>query len=57
MQLLDYIRTRDVVPLERRRARLPVALSGAIHWALDREPRRRFPTVQALHDTLLPYAG
>lgn len=56
VQLLDCIRTRDAVPLERRRAGLPVALTSAIHRALDREPRLRFPTVHALRDTLLPYA-
>jgi eukaryotic-like serine/threonine-protein kinase len=57
MELLESIRTRDAVPLERHRAGLPGALTAAIHRALDREPTRRFPTVQALRDTLLPYAS
>jgi eukaryotic-like serine/threonine-protein kinase len=56
LQLLNCIRTRDVVSLERRQAGLPVGLTDAIHRALDREPMRRFPNVQALHDALLPYA-
>jgi serine/threonine-protein kinase len=54
--LLDSIRTQDAVPLGRHRPGLPDALTAAIHRAMDREPRRRFPTVKALHDTLLPYA-
>jgi serine/threonine-protein kinase len=56
VQLLDAIRSRDVVPLEWRRAGLPAALTAAIHRSLDREPSRRFPTVLALHEALLPYA-
>jgi serine/threonine-protein kinase len=56
VQLLDCIRTRDAVRIEGRRAGLPAALAGAIHRALDREPRRRFPTVRALRDALLAHA-
>jgi serine/threonine-protein kinase len=55
VQLLDYIRTRDAVPLQQRRAGLPVGLTAAIHRALDREPGRRFPNVRSLCDALLPY--
>jgi serine/threonine protein kinase len=56
MELLDSIRKRDAVPLGRHRPDLPEALTVAIHRALDRDPRRRFPTVKALRDALLPYA-
>jgi hypothetical protein len=55
-QLLACIRTRDVIPLSGRRPDLPVALTDAIHRALDREPRRRFPTVSHLREVLLPWA-
>ncbi len=57
LQMIDFIRTRDAVPLAQRRADLPEPLTAAVHRALDRDPRRRFPTVQALHDRLAPYAG
>jgi hypothetical protein len=56
VELLDYIRTRDAIPLSQRRPGLPVALTNAIHKALNREPRRRFPTVRHLRDELLPFA-
>jgi serine/threonine-protein kinase len=56
LQLLDCIRTRDATPLSQRRSGLPVELTDIIHRALDREPRRRFPTVSYLRDVLLPYA-
>jgi hypothetical protein len=56
VKLLDSIRNRDPVPLEQRRAGLPSGLTNAIHQALSREPRLRFPTVQVLRDALLPYA-
>jgi hypothetical protein len=55
-QLLDCIRTQNVIPLSRRRPGLPVALTDAIHRALDHQPSRRFPTVRHLRDVLLPYA-
>jgi serine/threonine-protein kinase len=55
-ELLDSIRTQDAAPLGRHRPGLPDALTAAIHRGLDRESRRRFPTVQALCDILLPYA-
>ena len=57
VQVLDSIRTRDAVPLAQRRPGLPVGLTDAIHRALDREPRRRFPNVRALGEALMPYAG
>src|SRR5262249_251887 len=53
---LDSIRTRDAVPLGGHRAALPGPLPTAIQRAVDRDPRRRFPTVQALREALLPYA-
>jgi serine/threonine-protein kinase len=56
VQMLDRIRTCDAVPLGRRRAGLPDGLVSAVHRALEREPRLRFPTVHALHATLAPYA-
>jgi eukaryotic-like serine/threonine-protein kinase len=56
VELLDCIRMRDPIPLSRRRPGLPVALTAVIHRALDRDPRRRFPTVRHLHEALLPYA-
>jgi serine/threonine-protein kinase len=55
-ELLECIRTRDPIPLSQHRPGLPVALTEAIHRALDREPRRRFPTVRHLRDVLLPFA-
>jgi serine/threonine-protein kinase len=55
-QLLDCIRTQNVVTLSRRRPGLPVELSDAIHRALHHQPSRRFPTVRHLRDVLLPYA-
>lgn len=55
VQLIESIRTRDAVPLERRRAGLPEEVRTAVHRALQRDPRRRFPTVQAFRDALLPY--
>jgi serine/threonine-protein kinase len=57
VQLLDCIRTRDAIPLGSRRAGLPAALTEAVHRALEREPRRRFPTIRHLHDALTPYAA
>jgi hypothetical protein len=56
VELLDCIRMQDAVPLGWRRPELPVALTDVIHRALDRDPRRRFPTVRDLRDALLPYA-
>ena len=56
VQLIDCIRTQDAVPLDQRRAGLPAALTDAIHRALARQPGRRFPTVQMLRDTLLPFS-
>jgi hypothetical protein len=56
VELLDCIRTRDPVPLGRRRPGLPVPLTDVIHRALNRDPRRRFPTVRDLQEALLPYA-
>jgi hypothetical protein len=44
------------VRIEGPRGGLPAALAGAIHRALEREPRRRFPTVHALRDSLLASA-
>lgn len=55
--MIDSIRTRDAIPLEHRRADLSDELTDAIHRALDREPRRRFPTIQAFLNQLLPFAG
>jgi serine/threonine-protein kinase len=56
VELLECVRTRDPVPLSRRRPGLPAALTNAVHRALNREPSRRFPTVRHLHDVLLPFA-
>jgi serine/threonine-protein kinase len=56
IELLDKIRNEDAVPLSRRRPGLPEGLVGAIHRALDREPRSRFGTVLAFRDALAPYA-
>jgi hypothetical protein len=56
-QMLVCIRTCDAVPLGQRRAGLPEGLVQAVHRALDREPRLRFPTVRDLHAALSPYAG
>jgi serine/threonine-protein kinase len=56
LDLLDHVRARDPVPLERRRAGLPAGLAGIVHRALDRDPRQRFPTCRHLRDELLPYA-
>ncbi len=56
-QMLDCIRTRDAVPLGQRRPGLPEGLVRAVHRALDREPRLRFPTVQAFHAALSSYTG
>jgi serine/threonine-protein kinase len=55
-ELLDCIRSQDVVPLRRRRPGLPEELTDTVHRALDRHPARRFPTVRHLHDVLLPLA-
>jgi serine/threonine-protein kinase len=57
VQMLDRIRTTDAVPLGQRRPELPAELVGAIHRALNREPRLRFPTVGALRAALSPFAG
>jgi serine/threonine-protein kinase len=56
LDLLDHVRTRDPVPLDRRRAGLPAGLAGVVHRALDRDPRRRYPTARHLRDELQPYA-
>jgi serine/threonine-protein kinase len=55
--MLDRIRNCDAVPLGQRRAGLPEGLAAAVHRALSREPRLRFPTVHALHAALLPYSA
>jgi len=55
IELLASIRDRDPVPLSGRRPTLPEGLVDAVHRALDREPRRRFPTVHAFHAALAPY--
>jgi hypothetical protein len=55
-QLLDCIRTQDVVALSRRRPGLPVELTDVIHRALHLQPSRRFPTVRHLCEVLLPFA-
>ncbi len=55
-ELLDHIRNRDAVPLDLRRPGLPEELTRVIHRALDREPVRRFPTIRAFRDALLPFA-
>jgi serine/threonine-protein kinase len=57
VQMLDRIRTADAVPLGQRRPGLPAELVSAIHRALDREPRLRFPTVGALRAALSPFAS
>jgi serine/threonine-protein kinase len=56
VRLVHSIRNRDATPLEQHRSSLPVGLTGAVHRALERDPRRRFPTVSALRDALSPYA-
>jgi serine/threonine-protein kinase len=57
VQMLDCIRHCDAVPLEQRRPELPAELAAAIHRAVNREPRLRFPTVGALRTALAPYAA
>jgi serine/threonine-protein kinase len=57
VQMLDCIRHCDAVPLEQRRPELPAELTAAIHRAVNREPRLRFPTVGALRAALAPYAA
>jgi hypothetical protein len=56
VQMLDRIRSADAVPLGQRRPGLPDDLVAAIHRALDREPRLRFPTVGSFRVALSPFA-
>jgi serine/threonine-protein kinase len=56
VQMLDSIRQADAVPLEQRRPGLSAELTTAIHRAVNREPRLRFPTVGALRLALVPFA-
>jgi serine/threonine-protein kinase len=47
----------DAVPIRRRRADLPEGLAQAIHRALDRNPKRRWPHVRAFAEALAPFGG
>ena len=46
----------DIVPIRNRKADLPAALAEALHRALAREPKDRFPDVSAFRQAILPFA-
>jgi serine/threonine-protein kinase len=56
-ELLDRIRQGDVLPLSRRRGGLPDGLAVAVHRALERDPKGRFPTAEDFRQALLPFAA
>jgi len=55
-QRLAKVLGDEPVPIRQRRPELPEPLARAIHRALAKEPRRRFPDVAAFHEALAPSA-
>ena len=45
------------VPVQRRRPEIPAPLAMAVHRALAKDARQRFPDVAAFRAALLPFAG
>jgi serine/threonine-protein kinase len=54
---LSQILDEDPVPIRDRRADVPEGLARAVHRALSRDPRDRFPTAGEFRKALLPFAG
>jgi len=54
---VDQILSRDPVPIRERRADLSQELAAVIHRALEREPRRRYPSVAHFRRILRPFAS
>jgi serine/threonine-protein kinase len=54
---IEQILSRDAVPISQRRPNLPLELAGGIHQALERDPRRRYPTVTHFRQALQPFAS
>ena len=46
----------DIVPIRNRKADLPAGLAEAIHRALAREPKDRFPDAASFRQAILPFA-
>ncbi len=54
-QLLLMILHEDPVPIESRRADIPVELASIIHRSLERDPAKRFADVKAMRKALVKF--
>ena len=50
---LVQLLTEDPIPIRSRRNDIPESLAAVIHRAMNREPRRRFPTIEYFRKALL----
>lgn len=54
-KMLFLILEGEPVPIRSRRPEIPAGLAAAIHRALSRNPKDRFPDIREFHTALLPY--